>query len=157
MRVIRTSTNQTFWLLAALAFLICPLFAAQGGDMKLQATLVWATDDSKPPEGKTYTPVEPEIRNKIHDLPLKWKNYFEVSRTNFSVTPIATKKAAVSPKCEVEVKNLGTGNSEVEVVLIGKGKEVMRRKQSLPRGELLVLGGNAPNATAWLVTLKRVE
>jgi len=47
--------------------------------------------------------------------------------------------------------------TEVEVSLIGKGKEVVKRKQSLPKGEMLVLGGNAPNSTAWLVVLKRIE
>ena len=43
---------------------------------------------------------------------------------------------------------------ELEVTLIGKGKEVVKRKQSLPKGEMLVLGGNAPNSTAWLVVLE---
>jgi len=33
----------------------------------------------------------------------------------------------------------------------------VKRKQSLPKGEMLVLGGNAPNSTAWLVALKRIE
>jgi len=45
----------------------------------------------------------------------------------------------------------------VEVSLIGKGKEVVKRTQALPKGEILVLGGNAPNATAWLVILKRTD
>jgi hypothetical protein len=34
---------------------------------------------------------------------------------------------------------------------------VVRRIQKLPKGEILVFGGNAPNATAWLVILKRIE
>jgi hypothetical protein len=47
--------------------------------------------------------------------------------------------------------------TDVEVLLLGKGKGVVKRQQSLPKGEMLVLGGNAPNATAWLVVLKRIE
>ena len=43
------------------------------------------------------------------------------------------------------------------VALFGKGKETLRRMQNLPKGEMLVLGGNAPNATGWLVVLKRIE
>jgi hypothetical protein len=27
----------------------------------------------------------------------------------------------------------------------------------LPKGEILVLGGNAPNASAWLVIVKRID
>ena len=62
---------------------------------------------------------------------------------------------AMSEKCQVKIAKLP--GHEIEVCLIGKGKEVMRQKQSLPRGEMLVLGGNAPNSTAWLVVLKRLE
>ena len=61
----------------------------------------------------------------------------------------------LSDKCELTVVN--HNNSTVEVALIGRGKEVVRRTQSLPKGQILVLGGNAPNATAWLVILKRTD
>jgi hypothetical protein len=62
---------------------------------------------------------------------------------------------AISEKCQLNVSKISV--TEVEVALIGKGKEVVKRKQSLPKGEMLVLGGNAPNSTAWLVVLKRIE
>jgi len=123
--------------------------------MKLQAFLLWGTDDSKPPAGKTYKPVELEIRQKLKDLPLKWTNWFEVNRKDFAVLEGAAQQVAVSEKCQLNVRRF-TGH-DLEVTLIGKGKEVVRRKQSLPTGEMLVLGGNAPNATAWLVVLKRLE
>ena len=123
--------------------------------MKLQAFLLWGTDDSKPPEGKTYKATEPDIKQKLKDLPLKWTNWFEVNRKEFAVPQGAIKEVPVSEKCQLNVKKIiGT---EVEVSLIGKGKEVVKRKQSLPKGEMLVLGGNAPNSTAWLVVLKRIE
>ena len=123
--------------------------------MKFQASLLWGTDDSKPPQGKVYKLVGPEIRQKLKDLPLKWAYWFEVNRVDFAVPPGAAKEVPMSEKCQVSVKQLA--GSEVEVSLVGKGKEVVKGKQSLPKGELLVLGGNAPNATAWLVVLKRIE
>ncbi len=142
------------WLSVMLVWSACAFSTAQAGDLKFEAQLVWGTDDSKPPEGKTYKPVDPQLGERLKKL-LKWKNYFEVRHTNIVVTPMTAKKAMVSDKCEVDVKDLGASN--VEVVFFGKGKEVARQKQALPRGEMLVLGGNAPNATAWLVTLKRIE
>ena len=146
------------WTFALLMFVGAGAFKTQAGDMKLQATLVWGTDDAKPPPGKNYKPVEAEILKKLQqDLPLKWKNYFEVSRTNFIAPPKMPKQVAISGKCGLDIQNLGTSNSEVEVVLIGKGKEVVRRKQALPKGDMLVLGGKAPNESAWLVTLKRTQ
>jgi hypothetical protein len=143
------------WFSIALVLVACGEFRAQAADMKLQAFLIWGTDDSKPPEGKAYKPVEPDIRQKLKDLPLKWTNWFEVNRKDFAVPQGETKEVSMSEKCQVNVKK-GSG-SEVEVSLIGKGKEVVKRKQSLPQGEMLVLGGNAPNSTAWLVVLKRIQ
>jgi hypothetical protein len=143
------------WLLTALALLAGSELRAQAADMKFQAFLLWGTDNSKPPEGKDYKPVSADIGQKVKELPLKWTNWFEVNRKDFTVPQGTVKEVAVSEKCQVNVKKLG--DSDVEVSLIGKGKEVVKRKQSLPKGEMLVLGGNAPNAKAWLVVLKRIE
>jgi hypothetical protein len=140
---------------AALALSTLTLLAGPATELKLQTQLVWGTDDSKPPEGKDYKPVEPAIQKRLKELPLKWKNYFEVRRTDFSVTPAVVKKVALSEKCELNVLN--QANSTFEVSLIGKGKEVVKRTQALPKGEILVLGGNAPNASAWLVIVKRID
>jgi hypothetical protein len=143
------------WCAIALALLAGGQFSTQAADMKLQAFLLWGTDDRKPPEDKPYKPVELDIRQKLKDLPLKWTNWFEVNRKEFAVAQGETKEVPISEKCQLNVRRV-TG-SEVEVTLIGKGKEVVKRKQSLPKGEMLVLGGNAPNSTAWLVVLKRLE
>jgi len=139
----------------ALALLACGQIIASAAEIKLQTQLVWGTDDSKPPEGKDYKPVEPAILKKLQDLPLKWKNYFEVKRIDFSVVPTVPKKVPLSEKCELNV--LSQNSSTFEMALFGKGKEVVRRTQAMPKGEILVLGGNAPNASAWLVIVKRVE
>jgi hypothetical protein len=126
---------------------------AAAGEMQFQVHLVWATDDPKPPQGKDYKPLEPEIRKQVKAL--KWKNYFEVRHVDFSLSPATSKKVSISDKCSIEVKDLG--NSNLEVVLIGKGKEVARVRQVLRKGEILVPAGDAPNETAWLAILKRVE
>jgi hypothetical protein len=47
--------------------------------------------------------------------------------------------------------------SDFEVSLIGKGEPVLKRTQSLPAADMLVLGGNAPDSNGWLVVLKRIE
>jgi hypothetical protein len=143
------------WISIALLMLACAEMHAQAAEIKLQAFLLWGTDESKPPEGKAYNPVDPEIRNKLKELPLKWTNWFEVNRKVFTVPMGAGQEVPLSGKCQINVKRVS--GAEVEVVLIGKGKEVVKRKQSLPKGEMLVLGGNAPNSTAWLVVLKRIE
>ena len=136
---------------------LCSLLAATvtlAGDSKFEAQLIWGTNDAKSPDPK-HKPVETEVQKKLSDLPLKWKNYFEVNRRTLEVPQGGTSKAVLSEKCTVEVKELD--GKKVEVSLVGKGEPVLKRTQPLPKGEILVLGGNAPNATAWLVTLKRTE
>ncbi len=155
MRATLKATRALGWACAALVLGTCAFTLATAAEPKYQTQLVWGTDDAKPPEGKQYKPVQPDIQKKLHELPLKWKNYFEVRRTDFTLAPASTKKVPLSDKCELNV--VSQSNSMVEVALIGRGKEVVRRTQALPKGEILVLGGNAPNATAWLVILKRID
>jgi len=129
---------------------------SMAAELKYQAHLVWGTDDPKPPEGKSYPPVDAEIKKKLQEA-LKWKNYFEVSRTNFSVAAGTSRRVAVSGKCELELKVVSAANSEVEVLLIGKGKEAARQRRSLRAGEVIILAGNSENATSWLVVVRRME
>jgi hypothetical protein len=127
---------------------------AADSPLKLEVQLIWGTDASQSPDAK-HKPVEAEVRKKLKDLPLKWTNYFEVFRQKFDVPLKQIVKVPLSDKCSIEVNNINGLN--IEVGLWGKGEQVVRRIQKLPKGEILVFGGNAPNATAWLVILKRIE
>jgi hypothetical protein len=128
--------------------------AAADPDLKLEAQLIWGTNDPQSPDPK-HKAVDPDVLKKLSALPLKWSNYFSVNRKGFSVSPTAPATVPLSDKCRLEVKHLG--GAQIEVALFGKGEQVLKRTQALPKGEILVLAGNAPNDTAWLVTLKRVE
>src|SRR5437764_15269274 len=108
------------WLLAA-AFPATSTLAAPG-EIHLQAQLIWAGDGVKPPEGKNYKPVEGAVAKKLKELPLKWKSYFEVSRTNFVVGPAALRTVAVSEKTQLEVKI--HSDSSLEVTLICKSQRI---------------------------------
>ncbi|MCU0782873.1 MAG: hypothetical protein MUF81_02260 [Verrucomicrobia bacterium] len=152
------STTRAFrrgWFALAFLLLILTGGGARAGDLKLEAQLVWGTNDEKSPDPK-LKPVEADVRKKLADLPLKWSHYFEVNRERFDVAKGAMTKAALNQKCAVEVKSLD--GRKVEVVWFGKKGEVVgRQTQPLAKGEMLVLGGNAPNATSWLLILKRLE
>ena len=130
-----------------------PKAAAHDGPMKVEVVLVWGTSDSTSPDPK-HRPVDPDIDKKLKKL-FRWTNYFEVSRKLFTVPETGITNVAVSDKCSVEVRRL-TGSS-VEVGYIGKGKPVERRILVLPRDKPLIYGGEAPNATAWFVILRRLE
>jgi len=126
---------------------------AANEELAVQVRLIWGSDEPKPKDA-TVKEVDAKMTETLRKV-FKWKNYFEVRRIDFAVAPGSTNKVAISEKCELHLKDLG--NSNVEVVLIGKGKEVARVKQALPKGAILVPGGNAPNETAWLAILKRLD
>jgi len=128
--------------------------AVLAAEAKFEAQLIWAANDvSNDPQLKA---VDAETLKKLSNLPLKWKHYYLVNHKNFTITAGGTNTVVMSEKCTLEVKR--QGESKVEVALHGqKGDVCAKRRQPLPKGEMLVLGGNAPNATGWLVTMKRVD
>ena len=156
MRPEQRTARSPFRLLAA-AILLC-FFAstafASDSNVKVEALLIWGTNDSKSPNPK-HKPVEEPVLKKLKELPLKWNHFFEENRKVLEIPSGEARKERLSDKCTVEVKNLGQANMEIS--LFGRGEPVVKRTQEFPRNEMLVLGGNAPNATAWLVVLKRVD
>jgi len=129
--------------------------AVWAGDLKLEAQLVWGTNDKKAPN-PNIKPVEEEVQKKLAELPLRWTNFFEINRKTFDVERGKSGKTSLSEKCAVEVKSLE--GKKIEVAWYSKkGNLVGKQTQPLCRGEMLVLGGNAPNSTCWLLTLKRLE
>src|SRR5262249_11780670 len=141
------------FILAAVCLLAFVSFPALAADMKVEAQLIWASNDAKSPNPK-HKPVDADIQKKLASLPLKWTHFFEENRKPLAVAEGATQKAELSDKSVVEVKHLQGG--KVQVILFGNGKEVWKGTQPLPKNEILVLGGNAPGDSAWLVTLKRM-
>jgi hypothetical protein len=141
--------GQGLLALAALLLAGAPAARAATKDLHVQAQLVWGTDGDKPPDPEVKR-LDDETRKKLGSV-FKWKNYFEVERQNFKVTLAAKQKVRLSPKCEVEVENLG--GAQVEVKLYGEGKMVVKKRQVLKAGELLILAGDDKNQNAWFVII----
>ncbi len=128
--------------------------AAVAADSKLEAQLVWGTNDKDSPN-PNHKPVDAKVRERLQQLPLKFTNYFLVNQKTFTLPATGSQRVQLSHKCDIEVKK--QSEDEVEVSVIGKGAQVVKRRQPLPKGEMLVVGGNAPNSTAWLVIVKKLE
>lgn len=147
-------------LLSALCFLMvggASVSAGEGkGQGKFEAQLIWVTNDATNHTDPKLKPVDAEVQKKLDELPLKWKSYYMVKRESFSVAKGGTNSVVMSEKCTVELKRLA--DPKVEVTLHGKkGNVCSKRTQPFPKGEILIFSGNAPGASAWLVTLKRVD
>src|SRR5438046_1608123 len=84
-------------------------FAAQAKDLKFEALLVWATTADSSPD-PNHKPVDSEVKEKLNDLPLKWKNYFEVNRKELVLAPGTSKEVVLSEKCKMSVKDIDGKN-----------------------------------------------
>ena len=143
--------------LLLLAFSFGMVTFAHAGDrgVRFKATLVWGTNDAEPDDSE-LKPVPPPVAKKLAKLPFKWKHYYAVGECReFSVSKGKHKKVRMSDDCEILVK--AVDSEKVEVSLRGKGKPVGKVTQKLPKGCMLVTGGDAENLTAWFVVLHRPD
>ena len=147
-------TSTVGLVLICLAANLFAVAHSNAADIKLEAQLIWGTTNSVSPDPR-HKPVDPDVEKRLKKLPFKWEHYFEVRRKRFTVPEGEDREIEMSSDCSIKVKN--AGDSKVQVNLLGKGKSVGKIGQALPKGEILVTGGNAENLTAWFVVLKQVD
>jgi hypothetical protein len=123
--------------------------AANAGDLKLDARLVWGTNDEK--GGPNCKPVDAGLATKLNAT-FKWKSYFEITNQTANIPLNQSRDLKMSAKCTLRIKNLG--GSRVEINCIGEGKEVHKGAYALTPPKWLVLGGNSTNNTAWFIGLR---
>jgi len=143
-------------VLAACLSLVAVLGAVSSkaaGDMTFQVHLIWGTDGEKPKD-KPLKPVDTKLEEKLKGV-FKWRNYYEVNHQPLALPKDNNQKLTLSDKCEIQVQDLG--NSRVEVRLFGEGRPVVKKAQSIPPGEIILLGGESKNDTAWFVMLVRTK
>jgi len=137
-------------------FLVSAAFAARGGDMELEARLVWGTSDDK--SDAKCKPVDAELAGKLHGM-FKWKNYYEITNETASLALNRIRTLKMSDQCTLELKNVG--GSRIEVNCIGQGKQVHKGAYTLDPPKWLVLGGNCDNNTAyntaWFIGLRAID
>lgn len=127
---------------------------AYAADTKLEARLIWGTNDEKSPN-PDHKKVDDVLAKKLKAMPFKWNNFFEVNRTNFTVGTNYT-KVVMSKQCSIDVKD--SGKAGIKVKMFGQGKEMSRiEKSPLPKGEILTIAGDSKDQSAWLITIKRTE
>ena len=121
--------------------------------INIEAQLVWGTNEPKP--DSKFKPVGPKMSAKLKSSPFKWDHYFEVNKQIFKVKFNEEKIISMSKHCEIRLTNLG--DSQLRFKLFGHEQLVSDVTQALPKGELLVTGGDAENATAWFVILRQAD
>jgi len=139
--------------LLLMVWLVAAAIPACAEDLKIEATLIWATNDEKFSDPK-YKPVDPKLAGELRKI-FAWKNYFEVSRQTGIVPNRGSKAFKVSNKCVVEITELE--GPKVEVKLIGEGTPVNKTTKALKRGDYFTLGGDSKNGSAWFVIISQLD
>jgi hypothetical protein len=135
-------------------FLLAFSPAAMAEDIKVDAQLIWGTDDDKAPDPKTKR-VDAELAKKLGNI-FKWKNYFIITRQTVPIPSRQTKKVEMSKKCTVEITEME--GPRVEVKIYGEGKLLHAVKAAMvPGGDALIYAGDDQNACAWFVVLQAVR
>jgi hypothetical protein len=147
--------NVHLWKCFALFLAICLLTPslARAEDLKIEAKLIWGTNDDKSPNPK-HKLVDPKTAEALRKV-FAWKNYFEVNRQIGVVPSRTTNSITVSKDCTIEIEELE--GPKVGVRLIGKGKPQNRTVKALSRGELFVLGGDVKDGSAWFVIISQLD
>ena len=135
---------------AATSLVLCA--QEKAGEQKFTAILIWGTDGEKPEDKeKELKDVDSALKDKFKNI-FKWKNYYEVSRTNVAVKAGEPRSLMLSRKCEVKINHTEKQGTEVE--LIGEKKSLYKNTISMPLKDILIMGGPDKNATSWFVVLK---
>jgi hypothetical protein len=127
-------------------------------DFKVQARLVWGTNGNKP-EGSNFTELDSKSRDKVRQF--KWTNYWVISTTTAPVAQGKPKMVNLSPKCAIDLKDLGNGNLEIRLFELKKDTEpklvkpVQHSLAALKKGEYCILAGDDKSVwdNAWFVIL----
>lgn len=136
--------------LFGLALLVLPT-AAQAEEIKVEARLIWGTNEDKSQKPK-HKPVDEETAKKLRKI-FKWKNYFLETSETVVVPHRQSKRIKLSEHCEIEIKEMQ--GAPVEVNTYGKGKWINKTTKSLNQGEWFVLGGDDKDQCAWFVIISR--
>lgn len=136
--------------LGLVAWLAFPALAAE---LKLEAKLIWGTNDEKSPN-PAHKPVDAATAEKLRKV-FKWKNYFEVNRLVKPVPSRGSNQFVLSKKCTIEIAELE--GPKVEVKLIGEGKAVHKAVKNLSRGEWFTYAGEDKDDTAWFVIITELD
>ena len=109
---------------AAIAFTVA-VSASTAAERKMEARLVWGTNADKSPEA-SHKKLDGDLAKKLGEMPLKWKNFFEVNRQTFVINSTNYTKVVLSKKSYIEVKDKG-GNNDKALYNAAVGYEKVNR------------------------------
>ena len=140
------------------AFLLVGLLAsgticARASELKLEATLVWGTNDEKSPK-KEHVPVDEATAARLRKV-FKWRNYFVCNKKTKVIPSRGSNQFKLSDDCTVEITELD--GPRIELKVIGKGVPVHKSIKELRKGDWFVYCGDDKNESGWFVIITDLD
>jgi hypothetical protein len=127
---------------------------ARASDLKIEARLIWGTNDEKgaKPEYRKVgkDPAVEELKKAY-----QWKHYFEVTRKRTTIPSRGTTRLQMSEKCTLEITELE--GPKVEVTLIGEGKRLTKVTKQLSKGQSFGMASDLKDGSGWFVLISEVD
>lgn len=135
-----------------LVLLLLGALSVHAGELKLEAQLIWGTNDPKSPK-QEQKPVDDATAQRLRKV-FKWNSYFIVNSQTKIVPSRGSNRFKLSDDCTVEITELE--GPKVEVKLIGKGVPVHKSIKELQKGEWFVYSGDDKNESAWFIIIRDI-
>lgn len=141
-------------LFLALIFSLMAVVGAHAEEIKLEAKLIWASNEQKSPK-KEHEPVDEATADKLRKNFPKWKYFFLEKKVVKTVPSRGSNKFELSKECTLEITELE--GPRVEVKLIGNGKPVHKAIKEISKGGWFVYTGDDKHESAWIVIVTQLE
>jgi hypothetical protein len=139
-------------LTGALALLL-PV-SAWAADIRVEAKLIWGTNDDKYSNPK-HQRVDGPTSERLSKI-FKWKNYFVVNQQTSLIPSRSTKRLQMSKPCALDITEMEA--DRVEITLFGQGKPLNKMVKPLKKGgETIIIGGEDKNDCAWFIMISQLE
>jgi hypothetical protein len=136
--------------LAVLLAFCARAVSAETEPVKFHVQLIYATNSDKPPQ-KGWKKVGPKLQKKLSPV-FKWKELWEVSRTEVSVPAGQGAKAKLTAERELEIRFQKDGRLEL---LLYRNAEVVRKMKNMAANERIIMGGESTDRDAWFAVVRR--
>lgn len=137
---------------AALLGMIACASSVRADDTKIEATLVWGTNDEKSPN-KDHKELSPDLAERLAKI-FQWKHYFHVNSVEAKVKSDSHSKFKLSDKALVEIKELE--GSKFEIKLYNHDKLITTRTEVIEKGDITAIAGDVKGSDcAWFILIRQ--
>ena len=136
--------------LVVLLVFCAPAVPDESEPAKFHVQLIYATNSEKPP-AKGWKKVGPKLRKELSPV-FRWKEFWQVSRTEVAVRASNGAKTRLTESRELEIQFQSDGR--LQLIMYRDGR-LVRKMKNMSATERVIMGGDSTNDDAWFAVVRR--